>query len=185
VITRLREKYTDEELKQVYATPHDSSRWEDHNIRVAETIRIAKEQVPWHPNSTIADLSCGDARIARGLGLPDSHLFLGDFAAGYQFQGPVEQTIEQIPEVSAYILSETLEHLDDPLTALRKIRTKTDYIIVTTPHAKWDDNNPEHYWAWDGEGVISLLAEAGFLSKHFEILPLAHYYYDFQVIVAK
>jgi hypothetical protein len=185
VIIRLREKYTDEELKQVYAVPHDSSKWEDHNIRVARTIEIAKQYVPLHGLDFAADLSAGDARIIRGLGLPDASLFIGDYAPGYQFWGPIEETINEIPDVKIFILSETLEHLDDPVSVLKQIRAKTDYIVVTTPHAKWDDNNPEHYWAWDGDGVTGLLEESGFITKHFEVLPLAHYYYDFQVLIAK
>lgn len=185
-VVRLREKYSDEELARIYATPHDSSRWEDHNIRVAETIRFIVKHFYINEQTTVADLSAGDARIIRGLGIDDERLYIGDFAPGYAFQGPISDTIHQIPPVDLFILSETLEHLDDPVSVLKLIREKTMALVLTTPHAKWDDNNPEHYWAWDQDGIAELLNEAGFQTGKCEIIELAQeYYYDFQVWIAQ
>ena len=43
---------------------------------------------------SVADLSCGNAEIARGLGV--EHVVLGDYAPGYQLCGPIEETVEAL-----------------------------------------------------------------------------------------
>jgi len=182
MIKRLREKYTEEQLSQVYSTPHNSSRWEDHNIRVSRTIEFAKKNFP--DVSSGADLSAGDARIINALELKET--YIGDYAAGYQFTGLIEKTILEIPNVDLFINSETLEHLDDPGHALSLIRKKTKGLILSTPVNKFDDNNPEHYWAWDYEGIESLLVEAGFTIIDSDVVSLSeNFYYDFQLMAAK
>lgn len=181
MITRLRPKWSDAELAKIYATPHDHTAWEDHVIRVNRTLEIAQaiEGV-----KSAADLSAGDAFIVIALGL--NKTFIGDYAPRYEYTGAIEKTIEQIPNVDLFICSETLEHIDNPIALLKQIRAKTKYLLLTTPHARFDDNNPEHYWAWDKEGIAELLAEAGFETVSFELLELADdYYYDYQIWVCK
>jgi hypothetical protein len=181
MISRLRPKWSDQELGRIYATPHDHTFWEDHVIRVNRTLEIAKT-IP--DVSLVADLSAGDAFIIKGLDC--IRTFIGDYAPHYEYTGAIEQTIEQIPDVDLYICSETLEHLDNPVAVLKQIRQKTKYLLLTTPHAKWDDVNEEHYWAWDKDGIAELLAEAGFETVSFELLELADaYYYDYQIWVCK
>jgi hypothetical protein len=181
MITRLRPKWSDAELARIYATPHDHTGWQDHILRVNRTLEIAQaiEGV-----KSAADLSAGDAFIIIALGL--NKTFIGDYAPRYEYTGAIEKTIEQIPNVDLFICSETLEHIDNPIALLKQIRTKTKYLLLTTPHAKWDDVNEEHYWAWDKDGVAELLAEAGFETVSFELLELAdEYYYDYQIWVCK
>jgi hypothetical protein len=181
MITRLRPKWSDAELAKIYATPHEHHHWHDHVIRVLKTLEIAQgiEGV-----KSAADLSAGDAFIINGLELDKT--YIGDFAPKYEFTGAIDKTIEQIPDVDLFICSETLEHLDNPVDVLKQIRAKTKYLLLTTPHAKWDDVNQEHYWAWDKDGVAELLAEAGFETVSFELLELAdQYYYDYQIWVCK
>ena len=182
MIKRLREKYTDEELKKIYDAPHVSSKWEDHNIRVDRTIEFAKKNFP--NASTAADLSAGDARIINALALKET--YIGDYAPGYQFTGPIENSISEIPVVDLFIISETIEHLDDPGHVLSLIRGKTKGLVLSTPVNKFDDNNPEHYWAWDYEGIESLLVEAGFTIIDSDVIALGEkFYYDFQLMAAE
>jgi hypothetical protein len=181
MIKRLRPKWSDAELKKIYATPHDHTAWQDHILRVNKTLEIAQgiDGV-----KSVADLSAGDAFIIIALGL--SETYIGDYAPRYEYTGPIEQTIEQIPNVDLFICSETLEHLDNPVDVLKQIRQKTKYLLLSTPHAKFHDVNPEHYWAWDKDGIAELLAEAGFETVSFELLELADkYYYDYQIWVCK
>jgi hypothetical protein len=181
MITRLRPKHSDDALKQIYATPHEHTAWQDHIIRVNRTLEIAKTI---NDIKTAADLSAGDAFIINGLDLEQR--FIGDFAPQYEFTGAIEETIEQIPDVDLFICSETLEHLDDPIAVLKQIRQKTKYLVLTTPHAKFNDVNEEHYWAWDKDGIAELLTDAGFETVSFELLDLAdEYYYDYQIWVCK
>lgn len=159
---RLRPKYSDEELAKIYATPHAHARWQDHRQRVRSTIAVAGffEDV-----KSVADLSAGDAAIINSLDIPTK--YIGDFAPRYEFHGAIEKTIDEIPNVDLFILSETLEHLDDPDAVLAKIRTKTHYLVLSTPDGEDNPGNPEHYWGWDSQGVRQMLVNAGFSSEVF------------------
>ena len=161
---RLRPAYTPAELAEIYAKPHDSRRWIDHNVRVETTmalgIGLAEKSI-----QSIADLSCGNGAIARGLQWQNGggpRLILGDFAPGYDYTGPIEATIEEIPPVDVFVCSETIEHLDDPDKVLARIRRKTRYLLLSTPIEAWGETNPEHYWAWDRDEVENMLQNAGF-----------------------
>jgi hypothetical protein len=107
----------------------------------------------------VADLSCGDAAIALGV-TPEP--ILGDIAPGYRFHGPIDQTIDSLQPVQLFICCETLEHLDDPDLVLRKIREKTETLVLSTPDGETTDHNPEHYWGWDAQGVEEMVRAAGF-----------------------
>lgn len=149
------------ELDAMYQVPHDHRRWEDHMFRVDITSAIAGLLAT--PGGTVADLSCGNATIA--LRLAASHgarTVLGDYAPGYEHTGPIEKTIEAIDPVDLFILSETLEHLDDPEAVLAQIRPKTDRLILSTPDGEENDDNPEHVWGWDAEAVEKMLRDTGF-----------------------
>lgn len=159
---RLRPMPLTAELAQLYATPHDHTRWADHLFRVDITSAMAALILP--KGGRVADLSCGDATIAHRL--ERSHgaqLQLGDFAPGYALTGPIETTINRIDPVQLFILSETLEHLDDPDAVLRAIRPKTGQLLLSTPDGETDDSNPEHVWGWDAETVEKMLRDAGFM----------------------
>lgn len=182
---RLRPAYTPEQLTEIYQTPHDHTRWEDHRIRVGATIEACKWFIRRGDVRTVGDLSCGDAAIARALDV--SHLVLGDFAAGYDHTGPVEDMIEGIDPVDLYVCSETLEHLDVPETVLKQIRAKTRYLVLSTPVGAGQDANPEHYWSWDREDVEEMLTGAGFEVEVYMPVDLrpAGYYYQFGIWAAR
>jgi hypothetical protein len=155
---RLRGPYDDAKLAEIYARPHDHTRWNDHKVRIAVTVQLAHALVG--RVSTAADLSCGDGATLKALGVPT--MYLGDYAPGYPFHGPIEQTIHEIPDVDLFVCTETLEHVDDPDLVLRSIRPKTQALILSTPVDCWGDHNPEHYWAWSRRDVEEMLGEAGF-----------------------
>lgn len=175
---RLRPAYTESELAKIYATPHDHRRWIDHHLRVGVTIEFCG----WFKScgvQTVADLSCGDAAIARALDVEER--ILGDYAPGYKWTGPIEETIHQIRNVDLFILSETLEHLDNPEQVLMEIRKKTRYLVLSTPEGETSNGNPEHYWGWDSTEVERLLVGAGFTPEIHTVLNLREYGYDFQI----
>lgn len=154
---RLRPAYTEEELAKVYAEPHQHLQWEDHRLRVQMTIAFST----WFSGiNSVADLSAGDAAIISAIEAKEK--YIGDFAPGYELTGAIDDTIDLIPNVDLFICSETIEHLDNPLGTLLKIRAKTKFLIVTTPDGESNDGNPQHYWGWDCEGVRELLVGAGF-----------------------
>lgn len=158
MIKRLRPRHTEEFLKELYQEPHDHWRYgRGHGLRVEMTKIITRDIVREVDAKSIADLSCGNAEIVNSTGLLS---YLGDFAPGYKYKGPLEFSLHQIPNVDVYVCSETLEHLDDPKMVLSLIRSKSKSLILTTPINCWHDDNKEHYWAWDRVGVEELLVGA-------------------------
>lgn len=158
---RLREMPDPGQLARMYARPHDHRIWPDHLYRVDVTTAVAGRLLP--RNGRVADLSCGNAHIARSLHETNgAQLTLGDLAPGYEHHGPIEQTIDAIGAQDLFICSETIEHLDNPDAVLAKIRRKTGHLILSTPDGEKDDSNPEHVWGWDAETVEKMLTTAGF-----------------------
>ena len=157
---RLRPAYSFAELQNLYAGPYHTG-LAAQRLRIETTTAVAK-WMSWGIRS-VADLSCGANEIVSALDVHQK--YVGDFAPGYVIQGPIEETIDQIPQVDLFILSETLEHLDYPDELLRKLRGKASRLLLTTPidegrHA--ESFNPEHYWGWDQEAIEVMLQEAGF-----------------------
>lgn len=169
MIKRLRPKWSDEELAKIYAKPHDHYKYgRGHGLRVEVTQNILKSMSRHVRAETGADLSCGNGAILKHIKL--KKYYLGDFAKGYEFEGPLEKTIHEIPFVDIYVCSETLEHLDDPLSALKLIREKSKTLVLSTPIENWNDTNGEHYWSYDREGVEELLKESGWVPNVFLFL---------------
>lgn len=169
---RLRPAYSPEELKSIYSSTYDHTRWEDHKDRINKTIDFALRHAP--APSSIMDLSCGDAAIARGIQQGrDIPVVLGDFVPGNEFVGPIERTLLDIEdagvETDMFILSETLEHLDNPDMVLRHIRECSNSLLLSTP---CDETipNPEHYWAWGAADVANMLFSANWEIRAFEFL---------------
>lgn len=179
---RLRPAYEPGDLAKIYERPHQHSGWFDHKVRVETTIAIAKH---FTPVDSIADLSAGDAAIINAL--DSKNKYIGDYAPGYQYTGPIEATIKQIPKVDMFICSETLEHIDDPDAVLRDIRKKTKLLILTTPDNETSPNNPEHYWGWDTAAVGDMLRGAGFQPQVLNSLNFLtdDYVYNYQMWVAR
>jgi len=162
-IVRHRPAYTDEQLKKVYSRTYDHTNWFDHVMRIQVSIGLLHSTMP--SPRTVADLSCGDGVLIDSYA-DFSKLYKGDFVPGYEFCGKIEDTINQIPHVDLFIMSETLEHLDDPLSALQAVGEKANILFLSTPDSELTDINPEHYWGWDTEGIEELFSQSGWVSTH-------------------
>lgn len=169
-VQRVRPRWSDEELRTIYATPHDHRIYGmGHHLRVETTITLGKAFAYDRSWESIADLSCGNGVIASAISEGRTPI-LGDFAPGYPITGPLEETLPRLDNVDCYVLSETLEHLDKPLDVLRLIRSKSLALVLSTPLEAWDDSNGEHYWAWDREGVEAHLEDTGWNPTAFASL---------------
>lgn len=163
---RLRPTHSESDLRRIYGKTHNHAKWADHRLRVQVTAQMAR----WLADgvNSAADLSCGDGVILSAIDC-DVKIY-GDLAAGYEIQGPIEQTLETIPKVGLFICAETVEHLDDPDTVLVDIRDKCDRLVLSTPVEAWSDANVEHYWAWSRSGVETMLGAAGFRIRAYNEL---------------
>ena len=166
---RLRPAHDPGKLAELYAKPHQHDRWPDHVLRVNETIKLIRDMFPKGVPNVVADLSCGDAAIVNALrtrwepigNRPSPQVILGDIAPGYEFTGPIEQTIREVSRVGLFVCCETLEHLDDPETVLAQIRAAADCLVLSTPDSEPDATNQEHYWSWGQDDVRAMLEAAG------------------------
>jgi len=181
---RLRPKYSERQLAEVYSNTYDHTKWTDHIIRVEETVKFASANL--EPFTSIADLSCGDGYIATGIAenFRGVTVYLGDFVEGNVYCGPIEETVHQIPSVGAFVLSETLEHLDDPDAVLRELRAKTRQLVLSTP---CDETIPnfEHYWAWSASDVAAMLEAASFQPVAMSFLEFPELDVRYQMWVAR
>jgi hypothetical protein len=156
-IIRLRPRHSASELQRIYSAPHDHRIYgRGHAERVNAMIELGNVGIPW---STAADLSCGNGVVIDSITILHTR-YKGDFAPGYEFIGPIEETIQQIPSVDLFIMGETLEHLDDPKSVLVDIRDRAEQLLLSTPIYNWGDTNAEHYWAWSQGDVEDLLRQA-------------------------
>lgn len=164
---RLRPAHSPDELARIYAEPHDHTRWSDHRLRVAATAQLAAAVTEGGIGSA-ADLSCGDGAILSAV--PAQVKYFGDLAPGYELTGPIEETLDRIPDVDLLVCAETLEHLDDPDKVLAKARRKARGLVLSTPVDAWQDTNAEHYWAWSRADVEEMLTASGFHPVVFMLL---------------
>jgi predicted TPR repeat methyltransferase len=75
---------------------------------------------------------------------------------------------DDIKYADVIVMTETLEHLEDPHSIIAKLPCK--YLIASSPYNENDVSHYEfHLWAWDDEGYRSLLENNGFsvIEQHF------------------
>ena len=87
-----------------------------------------------------------------------------------------EQKLEDLvdwPQFDAIVMAHCLEHLEDPVVAMRKVHDElcknlaTVYVIV--PHGPDDFMNPDHKWFFDEESLRKTMLDAGFTIKSLSL----------------
>ena len=161
---------SEDRVSELYPVAHDHRLFgRGHGERVAAAIEMAREYVSGVHRPVGADLSCGNGEILRQL--PLWGRIYGDIAPTGgpvdRMVGPIEQTLDKIPYVDLFVLSETLEHLIDPYAVVARIMPEAGALLVTTPIDCWDDDNPEHLWAWNREGVEYIAECGGFRADRY------------------
>lgn len=172
---RIRPAYSADELSRVYASPYDHARWPEHQLRIRVTSALANHVIDTNRDLVGADLSCGDGVLLQSLNLVERHF--GDLRLDVEsilshpvkttsltltHKGFIENTIDLLPPVDVFVMTETLEHIDWPEDVLAKVGERANRLILSTPLCAWSDRNPEHYWAWDREWIEDMAKEAGF-----------------------
>jgi hypothetical protein len=81
------------------------------------------------------------------------------------------------------LITECLEHLEDPHGTLRMIAS--DWIVASSPSSETvEDHTPEHAWCWNEEGYAEMIQKCGF--KHIiEHEVVGNGDMEFQVILAR
>lgn len=161
---------------------HDG--WPDHVERVAASVALIRQ----YPDQvvSVADLSAGDAAIVRGLvGMERFRTaFVGDLngAAPGDWPEPVHWTLlpsGPLPDtlahldgkVDLFVLSETLEHMDDPDALLVELTRHARHLFLSTPlDESPNERNPEHYWSWGQADVHGMLQASGWNPLELKLL---------------
>jgi Methyltransferase domain len=188
--TRVRPAYSAEQLFEIYSHPWNAGHPPDRRVEQVETERL---WITEHAETrtyqsvvvglgqgigqvgSIYDMSCGSGDIARMLGKYSGiEPTLGDLGPGYEYHGTLQETVPQLDIADLFILTETLEHLDDPTADLALIREHCRNLLVTTPESEGVANGDQpavgHYWIWDRAGVEELLTGAGFTVRAYVLL---------------
>lgn len=175
---RLRDARSPEGERELYARTYPGGYrhdvWPDHVERVAASVEMIRRYAS--RIRTVADLSCGDGAIVRGL-LDEVRLdkaYLGDLnlspvlygipQAAVLPPGPLPQSLWSLPEggVDLLVLSETIEHMDDPDNLLKLAGLWSRYLFVSTPENEIETSgNLEHYWSWGTADMHQMLQDAG------------------------
>jgi hypothetical protein len=153
----------------------------------------------------LADPACGDASIANIATLlcPGIRLYLNDIS-----KPQVEKTrdtlllgearseiqnmdafdhVDYIPRVDVIVLTEILEHLDDPDSLVRKASEKATNLVASSPIGETGTSNHEHTWGWDEDGYYDMLTANGWQVKTVVKQYMNHMGlpYNFQIWTAK
>ena len=186
---QLRPFHTPERLAEIYDHPYDHTRWADHRRRIEWTIAAGVALVERLQQVSLVDLSCGDGAVLRGIqaGVKhETHRTYGDLvqADHVDLIGPIESSILYFnPATRAkqmLVMTETLEHLEDPDEILRLARWGFESLLISTPIDETDAHgNEEHYWSWGVDDVRQMLEEAGWVPDSFDRLDTP--FYNFQL----
>jgi hypothetical protein len=185
---RLREARPEGEAafyRRTYPDGYRHDRWPDHVERVkASADLIERYRGMVH---TAADLSCGDGVL---LNMISRHLDLAVFG---DLNGPpvsalvschareslsvlsgiLPDTLAYLPDggVDLFILSETIEHMDDPDSLLSLITGHARYLFLSTPlDEPVGTGNAEHYWGWGQADIHQLLQDTGWSPLEVHLL---------------
>lgn len=147
-------------------------------------IELARDLIVWYASGVrtpivhVVDLGCGDGGLLQLL-QPYEHGDPRIDATGYDF-APANvagwadrlvdgQTLdfikdwEKIELADLYVLTEVLEHLEEPHEAVRRVAERGAALVCSSPWIEHEGSiDGSHAWAWDMPGYIAMLEGAGF-----------------------
>lgn len=142
----------------------------DHRERLLKAVEFVKEAVGLGAN-TVVDLGCGDGGLLSllknegikswGYDLMPHNIEYAINVRGVDARYTDFNNDNTIEYADVVIMTETLEHMEDPHSVVRSLPSK--YLVASSPY---NENNNSHYefhlWAWDNEGYCKLLEQGGY-----------------------
>lgn len=182
-----------------YQIARSNDSWPDHIARTNVTAGL----IAWLKPASLLDPACGDGSIdlMADRMYPIRKMVLADISVPSISQlkdrslpPTVTLKVSDIDEVmrtnerfDVIVLTETLEHLEDPDGVLRRAHEKAAYVVASSPEMRSGqaDNNPEHLWMFDGDGYFQMLQGTGWHPFHKTHMAFPGLEYDFQVWVCR
>jgi len=146
----------------------------ENKIRLLCTAALVEYATLCHNVESIVDCGCGDGGLLQYL----KQRGIGN-SVGYDFHGPgvkyardargvsanyanFLENLEMLTEADLTIMSEVLEHLDDPHTTLQRI--SSSWIVVSSPNNETQYGHAdEHQWVWDRDGYVNMISKQGWV----------------------
>jgi trans-aconitate methyltransferase len=154
---------------------HDRERaphLEQHAHR--DRLLMAQELIDNYFPRSVIDLGCGDGGLVSLLKNSEYGVW------GYDFQpsniaGWIAREVDDIcalgsfielwnviPRADLYVLTEVLEHLEEPYEAIRRIVERGAALVCSSPWMEHEGSiDGCHNWAWDMPGYIAMLEACG------------------------
>lgn len=181
-----------------YQVVRSNDAWPDHKARTL----VTASAIAWCRPDTVIDPACGDASIVSAahrlwpirkaylsdISLPQiAHLWGMDL--GYDASlapGDAFEVLDGLPKVDVIVLTEILEHIEDPGALLALARTKAARVVASSPLDEDPGRgNHEHVWSFSKEDYRGLLEAAGWNPVAYHELSFFPPYYTFQLWVAE
>lgn len=180
-----------------------NDQWPDHRLRTL----VTGAAIAWVEPESVIDPACGDGSIVRAA----DRLMIGSINKGiahakltdisqpnidsvYQWMPSgwshevkdIHTAVAEAIRYDVIVLTEILEHLEDPDALLRLASTKARYLVASSPEMRdrQVDGNNEHLWMFDRDGYRGMLGSNGWQTLQYTHLNFPSEY-DFQIWVAE
>lgn len=178
-----------------YQVQRSNFRWDTH----IERLLVTGSMIAWLKPETICDPACGDGSVLEAAyrQRPFVEAYLGDISAPnierLDVTFPVIRarataigdTFLLAPHVDVVVLTEILEHLEDPDAILRLARSKGTTLVASSPLDPYPDpTNDEHLWDFDEAGYEEMIKDAGWTPTSHIVLTWPRLPYGFQIWTA-
>jgi hypothetical protein len=140
-----------------------------HRPRMMQALEYTKEAINLGA-TTVVDLGCGDGGFLSLLHSCDIQCWGYDITPNnVDFARNVRNVDARLTNFKGNdivygdvaILTEVLEHLEDPHGVIKSLPCK--YLIASSPFNENDKNHPPyHIWAWDEEGYQKMISDNGY-----------------------
>jgi len=188
-----------------YQVERSNYAWQDHVLRT----KVTGALISWFGPDTIIDPACGDGSIvaAAHKNAPITAAVMADISRpNFYVVGTgmrpflpatlsvecqsIEETLAPERYFDLIVLTEILEHVEDPVSILRMARARAAILVASSPlipdNGRIDDN-PEHLWQFDSIGYRDLLTSGGW--NPVTLVPVSFFAeqfgYDFQIWAAQ
>lgn len=133
----------------------------------ADLVNVARQ-----PGDAVCELGCNGGHLLKLVGEPCWGYDIGEGplavarSAGFDAR-QADITSDELELAEVVVLSEVLEHLDDPHAMVGRLcQDPVRTIVASSPYLETDtDAYCQHLWAWDLDGYTALLEDAGFTVK--------------------